>query len=468
MADNSQTSMQRLFQTAGTAKPQQGTGYTNLNRLFEANKQNQLGQKVAGTVGAQIGGVQSQLADQQKQFKEEAEKGQLGGQKDVEQREAVLGRFTSPSSTGDATEQDVSAFERFRSGQYAGPQNLKDTSALKQSAQQLQGQVSNFSPSGTQELLRQTVGGGRYTQGQSRLDSLLMDRSKLTPVARQAGTLGQQINRADLAASGQAEANKNLAQQFAKETQERLTGSMGGIETAVQGQLASAQQAEKDRIAAMNEIIYASQGFKPTFDAQGNAVIDPTTGKQVTEKIDNSDLFKTFDSLRGKIGQTGGEDFTKKLFGSEDQYSKLKNVYSLAKDYSPSSRLDSAQAKAFNELSQFAIGKTPEERAAMGQGYIGDVLSDTARQNLSSSTFGGLGSTGGDLLKRISDSTKEALSRNAAEGLTEQGVASEQQRASYEALNKLLGRTAAESKLKKEGETFKAGKSVYNPEFFKY
>jgi len=203
MADNQSNNLSRLFQTAGSSKPQQGTGYTNLNRLFEANKQNQLGQKVAGDLGTQIGGVQTQLQQQQKQFAEESEKNKMGGQKDVEQRDAVLGRFNSPSGAGsDVTEEETSTFGRFIGGQYGGPQTLKDTSDLRQTAQQLQGQVSNFSPAGTQELLRRSVGGNRYTQGQSRLDSLLMDRSKLTPVSRQAQGLGQEINRAELAASG--------------------------------------------------------------------------------------------------------------------------------------------------------------------------------------------------------------------------------------------------------------------------
>lgn len=255
MATTPTNNLSRLFQTAGTAKPQQGTGYTNLNRLFEANKQNQLGQKVAGDLGSQIGGVQTQLQQQQKQFTEESEKNKVGGQKDVEQREAVLGRFSSASGAGDqVTEDETKAFGRFTAGQYGGPESLKDTSGLRQTAQQLQGQVSNFSPSGTQELLRQSVGGNRYTQGQSRLDSLLMDRSKLTPVARQAQGLGQEIQRADLAASGQAQLFKNQAEQFGIETKSALQNAMGGLDSVAAQQLAAAQAAEADRVAKLQTI----------------------------------------------------------------------------------------------------------------------------------------------------------------------------------------------------------------------
>jgi len=50
------SSLNKLLTTAGSAKPQTGTGYTNLNKFLGANQGNQLGQKVAGNIQSQIGG----------------------------------------------------------------------------------------------------------------------------------------------------------------------------------------------------------------------------------------------------------------------------------------------------------------------------------------------------------------------------------------------------------------------------
>lgn len=494
MADNNPNNLSRLFQTAGTAKPQTGTGYTNLNRLFEANKQNQLGQRVAGDIGTQIGGVQSQLAQQKKQFEEEAEKNKVGGQKDVEQREAVLGRFTAPSSAGgEVSDEDVAAFGRFRSGQYGGPQSLKDTSGLRQTAQQLQGQVSNFSPSGTQELLRRSVGGGKYTQGQSRLDSLLMDRSKLTPVARQAQGLGQEIQRADLAASGQAELNKNLAQQFAKETEAKLLGGLGGIETEVKGQLTAAEAREKQRQDAIRQMEDINRGFSYKRDASGNVQYDEKGQplKDITMNLSNFEkLSKMEELLRGK---TSEEDL-KKVFGSGAAQTKkqmqdsLNNLYSayvrqVGGAYSPGDLLqkwDSAGTKYLNRniagtiegLYGFAkpeneaFQKSATESILAGRlkaGILGDTAYDAygGKYNIRPDIEGKLGQLPTNLLQSLLQ--KSALTQNQVQHLTEQGVASEQQRANYEALNKLLGKTPSESKYKKGEEKYQEGKLVFDP-----
>lgn len=256
MANMSNTSnMQRLFDTAGSKQTQQGTGYTNLNRLFEANQNNKLGQKVSGDVSSQIGNVKTQLGQQQTDFSKNAEANRLDSDTNKQQRDAVIGRFADASSGGgDLNDKDVEAFSKYRAGQYAGPSGLADTSALSGTATDLTQQTSNFTPSGTQELLRRSVGGDRYTQGQNRLDSLLLDRSALTPLQRQASALGQNINKANLAAQGQAQLLRNQAEQFGVETKSSLQNAMTGLDSVAAQQLATAQKAEADRVAKLQAI----------------------------------------------------------------------------------------------------------------------------------------------------------------------------------------------------------------------
>lgn len=476
MATNNPNNLSRLFQTAGTAKQQQGTGYTNLNRLFEANKQNQLGEKVAGDIGTQIGGVQTQLAEQKKQFDQEAEKNKVGGQKDVEQRDAVLGRFTSPSGAGgDLANEEITAFERFRGGQYGGPEGLKDTSALRQTAQQLQGQVSNFSPSGTQELLRRSVGTNKYTQGQSRLDSLLLDRSKLTPVARQAQGLGQEIQRADLAASGQAELNKNLAQQFAKETQEKLNAGLGGIDKAIQEQLTPAQQLEQDRLARIQAVQDFAAGKTAKKDAQGNVIKDQY-GNVVYDTVNTrgtTNQYAQGNNLKELLKQKGlQQSELDQLFGSGDATQVQSQLESAAAQRSSlqnqinalQSRYDSAPYDYASESFVRSAQKTLQNQMNALRAQMGSI------QGPDYSNLGIYGNAlqAGKQEDFIQNIARSLANSQQAQGLTEAGVASAQQRASYEALSKLLGKAPSETKYRVDDPTkYEQGKFLIDPEQIK-
>jgi hypothetical protein len=473
MADNQSNNLSRLFQTAGSSKPQQGTGYTNLNRLFEANKQNQLGQKVAGDLGTQIGGVQTQLQQQQKQFAEESEKNKMGGQKDVEQRDAVLGRFNSPSGAGsDVTEEETSTFGRFIGGQYGGPQTLKDTSDLRQTAQQLQGQVSNFSPAGTQELLRRSVGGNRYTQGQSRLDSLLMDRSKLTPVSRQAQGLGQEINRAELAASGTAELNKNLAQSFGDETKTKLNTGLTTIDTSVSGQLAAAQKAEEDRIAAVREI--------EAVNRTGGSSIDKLSKMEalLRGKTDEANINKVFGTVGATQQRTNVQNALNDLYGA---YAAQRS----AQGVNPGALLQTYDARNnTNFLNQNIVGTiegsygfAPTEAAKYRNVGENSILAEKLKAGIMGNTTylpynGQRYQTGSNIDSKIGNLPaslvqsllqKSLADENSAKNVTAQGVASESQRANYEALNKLLQRQATDNKYNKDADKYSAGNILFDP-----
>lgn len=492
--------LSRLFQTAGQQKQQQGTGYTNLNRLFQASSGNQLGQKVAGNIQQQIGNVQSQLGEQQKQFQTESEKGQLGGEADIAKRKEVIGRFTDAPTDGsvgsgrsDATQpstEDLASFEKFRAGQYGGPQGLKDIGGLSNTAAQLKGQVSNFSPSGTQELLRRSVGGDRYTQGQQRLDSLLMNRSALTPVQRQASGLGQQINRADLAASGQAELAKSQAQKFGEETGEQLTAGMTGIDTSITGKggsLEKAMEVEKNRQNILRDIMYYGTGSREQLDEAGKQVLDPTSLKALRESYGDVDEGRSgldrANQLRSTLlsGQINSEALDP-LFGTQVgaganqnyvDYSKLQNpetdlwnriYFGAGKAEMVLPRIRSKltsndQFIAIPGAERNAYQKALTETGKMGQAYNADSFMNTQQGSQSGAI--------NDLLTRIAQSTQSATqARGNVEGLTAEGVASAQQRSNYGALAQLLKGKGAEESAKyriSDPSQYKAGKILIDP-----
>lgn len=300
------SSLSKLFNTAGTSKPQTGTGYTNLNKFLGANQGNQLGQKVAGNLQSQVGGVKSQLGQQQTAFQTEAEKNKLDTEENKAKRDEIIGRFSSSSTQGTPlAEEDISKVSQYRGGAYSGPTGLQDTSALSQQAQDLAGQTSNLSPSGTQELLRRTIGGGRYTQGQQKLDTLLMDRSGLRQVGREAQSLGSDVNRANLAAQGQAKALAGQAAQFGQETTGKLQGALTGLDAEAMKQLESAQGVETARQAQLEQLQRTLQGNQVAkLDANGTPVLD----------------------------ENGNPVYETRLTGTTDPYARIDEISKLLKD----------------------------------------------------------------------------------------------------------------------------------------
>lgn len=470
------SNLARLSQVAGTQKQQAGTGFTNLNRLFQANQGNQLGQKVAGNIQKQVGNVQNQLGQQQQEFQTESEKNKLGNEADIAKRNEVIGRF-APSSSGAGSDvgsgrsegaaqptlsdTDVSDFGRFTGGQYAGPQGLKDTGSLQSTAAGLKGQVTNFSPSGTQELLRRSVGGDRYTQGQQRLDTLLMDKSQLTPVQRQASALSGDINRANLAASGQAELNKNLAQRFGEETKGQLNTGMSGIDDAVQKKLAEYSLAEGDRQAKISSIQQFQQDASKRGAGNVYGQTDTLRNLLANQGADSSQLSQLFgkgnatdvESQVGGLSQKSNAEVAALNsifnpnnygFGNQSGYADREDSQRLSRNLRNNAAL----------IQKLGISENSILNKAKGNTWYRDIFGNAAAPILradQTKVYNTLGSAGQalqsgtqeqfykDLYTRLSNS-------QGAQNLTDEGVIDSQQRNNYESLSKLLGEPSSKYK----------------------
>lgn len=476
MADsNNYSGISRLFQNAGSNQTQQGTGYTNLNRLFDANKDNKLGEKVAGDVSSQLTGVKTQLQQQQDKFKDEAEKNRLDTDQNKQQRDAVIGRFSaSGTSGGELDDKDVEAFGKFRAGEYGGPTELGDTTNITNAASGLASQVSNYSPAGTQELLRRSVGGNRYSQGQSRLDSLLLDKSALTPIQRQSAGLGQEINKANLGAQGQAQLYRNQAQQFGKETTDQLTGALGSLNSEVQNQFTQAQAAEADRLAriqnvqdfANNRVTKKDANGKALTDVYGNVIYDTTAQARGTG--DTYDQLNTLSSLLSSNG--ANQEELSKLFGSggfegirageaalQGQRDALLPALRRAQDeatwtYDNERMTQTNQKNARNEAKRIqdqinSIKINPNEY--LSRGLAGEALQKGNTEGLYGSLAASL-----------------ANSKNAT-NLTEEGVASDEIRNNYTALQKLMGADQAARRFSDDAERYEAGNFLLNPDLIR-
>lgn len=482
--DNNSNNMSRLFgQASQNQGQQQGTGYTNLNRLFQANKDNQLGQKVAGDIQNQIGGVQNQLKQQQDQFNKQSQ--QESSKFNEGERSAVLGRFSNADQAGNISDEDVNKFQTYRSGEYKGPQSLGDTSAISQQASGLAQQVSNFNPAGTQELLRRSVGGNRYTSGQSRLDSLLMDKSKLQPVARQASGLGQQLTQANMAAQGQAELLKNQAKQFGAQTNELLNQGLSNIDTSVQGQLKAAQDAETDRqnrLQQLDETINGKLVDSGKKDANGNAIM-------VRQPVSTND-YARLDAINQSLSGVANQGQLTGLFGQgnlADQNTARQNAINA----SERQIRNAAGNELLNQITNrygAGYGFTGEgllnaglNNQSIGSGFSKSFVSNLANKNYTNplnaatseknqaflSNAGLLGKAAfegksSDAYKNLLDSIQSQS--KGATNLTEQGVASDAARQNYENLTRLLGKTASDSKYRTADDKYEAGKIALDAE----
>lgn len=286
-----------------------------------------------------------------------------------------------------------------------------------------------------------------------------MDKSALTPVQRQASTLGQQIQRADVAASGQAELNKNQAQQFATETGGLLDTGMKGIYNVdasgkATGQvgtaLANAQQAETTRQELLGKLQAAGTdssvaGLSKLQQLLQEGGVNQTDMQKV---FGNQDFKQTESDLQNALGnvynaytstvggsfspgpqyfQYGGQNYMNRNlsdilagsgnFGSKEvqstlaQYNALANKSLLAKQM---------QAGLYGESTGFSPeGGSFQRYRSNAEGKLGDIAPS--------------------LLKSI-------LAKSSAVGSinpTAQGVATDAQIANYNALNKLMGKTSS-------------------------
>lgn len=279
-----------------------GTGFTNINRVLQANQGNKLGSSVASGVQKQATNVRTQAQQSQQKFQEEANKNRLDTQEASQKRDEIIGRFGQSGTTQNqqapalagtqevaskvgaanavtppnasnfnqptqqapasnaapqsgaqpiVSDQEIQDFTKFRTGTYTGPQSLQDYQTLQGNAMEA-GQLGDLTRSsgGRQELLRRFVGGDGYNQGQQRLDTLLLGQSG-TQGLNQArrSTLGLE---GDVAAANQNAANlaqeyTNRAKIFGEETVGKLTAARDPISQQVDARLKQIQDEDAAR-----------------------------------------------------------------------------------------------------------------------------------------------------------------------------------------------------------------------------
>lgn len=276
------------------SKQQKGSGFVNLNKILDANQNNQLGSTVAQGIGQGTQQVKQGLQSLKTGFQTDADKANLAS---AENKQAISDALKN-IATGQTSisNQLAQQFGTFRSGQYSGPRELDPTKTVQLGARA--NEVQDFgqalqSGGDKTRVLQAFAGKGPYTAGQTKLDSLLlgqgpMAKQQLAEARQGSRGLTQQIGKEQEAARQLGDLRTGQAQQFA---------------TDVKGQLATNQTAINEAIA--------------------KAVLDAQTGRQgtlerYTNAIKNRDVSLAPELQRLSGVRTYGQDLTKALELGQD------------------------------------------------------------------------------------------------------------------------------------------------------
>lgn len=209
--------------SSNTAK-QQGTGFVNLQKMIGANKGNQLGSTIQQGVGNRVGQIQSDLNKQKQTFQTELGKNQLQESDKTAAQSTLNTAINAPKTMSN---EQVSNFQNLLSGQYKGPSGLSNTAGIEAQARELGQYGSNVGSSGGRtNLLQRYVGGPKYTQGQQRVDNLLLGQTggaALKDIRKQAMGLESQVT----GAKSQAEMEAKKAQADRKAYGQELEKQIG-------------------------------------------------------------------------------------------------------------------------------------------------------------------------------------------------------------------------------------------------
>jgi len=222
------------------------SGFTNLQRILDANRQNKLGQTISSGVVKAGEAARAGLSAASQKFQQgaEQERQRQAGQ------EARVGQVLD--NLGNVSDEDVKAFESIRSGQFLGPENLENVGELRGQAESAEGLGrAAGTEAGRMGLLQRFAGGNqKYTSGQQRLDSLLLGQQggTLKGARRAVAGLGAEAAAKPYAAQQVAQELQSRAKGLGQQTIKRLEEKTTGYDTEMAGKADAANLARKEYI----------------------------------------------------------------------------------------------------------------------------------------------------------------------------------------------------------------------------
>lgn len=258
-------------------KPNQaGTGFTNIQRILQANRANRLGSAISGGVQKAGEAARGSISQAGQQFQTDVGKERQRQQQEEQKAQSVLGDVTK------ATDEDVARFEKIRNAQMLGPKGLSNAEQLKQQAEEAERLgMAGGSQAGRFGLLQRYVGGNRqYTGGQQRLDSLLLGQTgsnQLRQAKKATAGLGQQAAKQDVASREVGKLLEGEARGVAERTIGGLKQGISAYDQAMADKLTQETKKREDLVKSLagvdtskpieldedtyNKLVQASAGF---------------------------------------------------------------------------------------------------------------------------------------------------------------------------------------------------------------
>ena len=350
---------------------QQGSGYTNIQKVLNANQGNQLGQAVGSGIQNQTNEAQQNLNQGQQQFQQQTTANQANTGDNSALVQNVLGN-TAQYAPGGANAAQGQQFQQLISGQYGGPTQLANQ-------QQLQNQASNVaqlgqatgSQAGQMGLLQRFVGNPQYTQGQQGLDQLLLGQTgqpQLAAARRGALQLQGQVNSGITGAQATGQQQQNQAQQFGQNVQQQLGQTVQGINTGLQNQAATAQQGSNknyaDTLAALKsgninqqqaDLLGLKNGEQVTtngLNSIGN-FLTQNPNQATAQNVASGQNYAQLDALRqlgGNFAPQSAQNTLQQYAGQNANANQFQNQQQLTADQAGFNAANTASVNDYNSI----------------------------------------------------------------------------------------------------------------------
>lgn len=351
-----------------------GSGFTNLNKIIDANQNNQLGTTIQNGIQGQATQNKNDVNAATSDFNTQANNANLDTDANKQYIANTLGIFnqgnnstagtsqnagngtdqasgvsstptpygtddgsnssngsfagastTSPGASSTSTQPfqgvtagQVGAFDTFRQGGYSGPTQLNNYDTLQAQAQNVQAQGNNTGTSGgRQALLQQYAGGNNYTQGEQGLDNIILGQTgaaNLQAAKRSTQGLSNDVTQAGTNATNMANTIAAGNKDFGNYTNNQVANVYNPISGQLDTNVANTQTAENTREANIQSVL-TTLGIDPnsfTGQQQLSALLAGTAGTTPTALDKNASDYSS--QLAGNTlteGQSAIDQLTK-------------------------------------------------------------------------------------------------------------------------------------------------------------
>ncbi len=303
---NNPEGMQTGPQAAGGPQPkQQGTGFTNLKSVLNANKNNKLGQAIGTGVQNISNKTQGQTQQAQNQFAQQIGQSVQDIQKGtkVQQNLSDLD-FSKDSEKASQNIQEVGGEEyanaaaNLRKG-YTGPQGLQNQDTLQAQSQQLGQTAQGLMTSGGRQAALQrfiNVGPG-YTQGKQQLDNMLLGQGdtpqQIAQARKQATQTAQATNQAIEQAAVQGRTTGQRFDTLGQDLTGKIQGLGQNLGSALDTRTQSKVQEAQTEIQGLKDALTAGQLTNDQYNYMINNVLG---GSANTYNLTNDQLSGLFNA----------------------------------------------------------------------------------------------------------------------------------------------------------------------------